>query len=672
MRLVCYIVSLAEQELMLSLICVPFTDLTKSLNELRAELFPEVTSIIDKIDSVQATINTHFSHSDTVAKFLDRRSKFNPSDPEIHSRNLMAIFEPIRNEYHAMSQWLFSDDTYKAWEDVADASTNLLCLKGPRGFGKSVKITCVIKRLMKLACPKHDENVTKPELSTQDLRDHHTQDARVLYFYFKKGDDAAQFTLRAMQSLLSQMLEYPAFLQDSDLTEECLRLFGGERGDGEMLKEVINSSELLAVLLEKLANLLGIPVYIVLDALDECEDRVHGNLLGCMKSLCKPRDVDTNHDASNPGTPVSPDPIQGPPTSKRSAKVPIKVLFTVRDNVNIEKLLYDEQAEKDALLDDSDSANSDDGQKNKKTKDDDDEDNNEEIAERELPTYVKIILIDEVTNAKDLRMYLEKRVRPMVLRRVGGKEGKEGKQFKKEMNKIVDVTLAKASGNFAYAGMVVANLQQPTKSTLEAKLKQLPPAMEGMYKRSLESLTADEQSLVVFALKWIVWGVGTMKTQVIVEHFKEIFRPREVEEIGLLPTKSETGKTFLSAGPWLDKKKETGEGEEEKEEEEYDPKTDPEIKDTIYHLRNAGRDFFQFDDVTGMVDVHLSVKEWIQSEAKAYEDSMANIQPPAFVRDAAGNWTMSVPIPGKSEHEKIFKRLDFEAFLNFETLNATL
>src|SRR5436305_1529638 len=43
----------------------------------------------------------------------------------------------------------------------------------------------------------------------------------------------------------------------------------------------------------------------------------------------------------------------------------------------------------------------------------------------------------------------------------------------------------------------------------------------------------------------------------------------------------------------------------------------PEIADTIYHLEQAGRDFFQFSAEKKTIDViHKSVRDWVENESK--------------------------------------------------------
>ncbi|KAF3921351.1 Alpha-latroinsectotoxin [Dactylellina cionopaga] len=508
-----------------------------SVNELQGRLFPMIEDLTLKLDDIDEKITTHFRGYDIRAKFSDRCQRFSPS--ETHNKSFMMIFDPIRHDYQDMTLWLFADKSYLDWEDHSNRTSNLFCLKGPRGFGKSVKVTCITKRLMNTATVEHG--------------------AIVLFFYFKKGDDTAQFTLKALESLISQLLDHRLFIEDIEMMEQCIIVMDEARHETREAAG-LHTPEFIAMVFKKIAALINRPVYILVDAIDECEDRIPGKLMHCLKELCR----------SRLGTHA------------------IKVLCSARDNVNIESLLCDEvsQSSKNSGKD------------------------GEEEDKYKLPADISTILIDEKKNADDIRTYLTKKVETMVLRRSGGRRGEF---FNQELQRIVDIIQTKANGNFSYASIAVANLQQPTKSTLQRKLRELPPAMEGMYRRSLEVLTSDERDLVIFALKWVVWGISPVTVLEIVEHYKQIYHPD-----GDANSENDTP---------------------------YDPSSNAEVSDTRYHLYNVGRDFFQFDDVTDTISVHLSVKEWIYSEAAQFAELETKKNIPMFSINELGLFTLTVPIP---------------------------
>ncbi|KAF3931758.1 Ankyrin-2 [Dactylellina cionopaga] len=570
----------AFQEKVMDQLSLVAARLDKSVADLKGELFPVIQDLTLKLETIDNTINTRFANEDIHKRFSERCQRFNPS--EIHSHTFIKMFEPIRHDYEHMSLWLFADANYRAWEDTTEKSVSLLCLKGPRGFGKSVKMTCVAKRLMDII-----------------YKDRH---ALVLFFYFKKGDDALQYTLKGLESLIFQLLDHIKTSDDADIMKQCIEIIeevpissSDEPSAGDAKHASVNGKtqiitpEYITTVFQQIAALTNLPIYIVVDAIDECEDRVPGNVMHCLKEL------------------------------SRSSESVIKVICSCRDNINIESLLQDKSSQ--TLV-------------------------SSKVPGEEayaLPSDIKTIIIDEKANAEDLGMYLTKKVESMVLRRVGGKYGEK---FNQELEKIVNIIQTKANGSFTYAGMVVANLQQPTKSTLENKLSQLPPAMEGLYRRSLEVLTSDEQSLVIFALKWVVWGVNPVTVLEIVEHYKEIYHPKTTDSIFSNEDSITKREANLEA---KDGDKMMGQpiqkNANKKSLEDDDPYSDPEIADTKYHLQNAGRDFFQFDDATDSISVHLSVKEWIQSEAKQFAENMAKPNAPLFSKNENGQWTVLLPIP---------------------------
>ncbi|KAF3923886.1 hypothetical protein ABW20_dc0103530 [Dactylellina cionopaga] len=536
------------------------SNLGQNIAELQKNLFPSIQDLtlkLDLIDEKIDNINDHFRSVEVRAAYLKACQKFKPS--EAHTKMFSALFGHIRDDYKNMSLWLFAEQSYREWQDLSDRTTSLFCLKGPRGFGKSVKMTCAIKRLMEGG----DRIPLKHSL--------------VLYFYFKRGDGDTQYTYKALESLCSQLLDQKLITNDVELIKKCTKIIentpsakdSSARGP-ENSKSPSVSVHYLVTVFKNIAGLLDRPIFIAVDGVDECEDRAQAKLLHWLKDLC------------------------------RSPTANIKIICSSRDNINIESLLQDEA-----------------------------------ISEKpELPADIKTLLIDEKSNEVDLRMYLMKKVESIVLRRVGGKRGP---LFDQELERVVDIIQTKANGNFTYATMVVANLQQPTKSTLESKLSKLPPAMEGMYRRSLEVLTVDEQSLVVFALKWVTWGTRGISLLEVIEHYKEIYRSNESS--GQTVSSSDDGKA--------DKLDLQSSGQSGDDGPQYNLYSNPEISDTRFHLRNSGCDFFQFDDNTDSIDAHLSVIEWIQNEAKQFAEITNKPTAPIFKMDENGQWIVSFPVPGK-------------------------
>ncbi|KAK6531936.1 hypothetical protein TWF694_003100 [Orbilia ellipsospora] len=556
------IASDAFQEVVMQQLSSVEVKLGRQFDQLRADLFPAIQDLTLKIEAIEDKITTRFQEEDLRQKFAQKLEVFQTS--EVYNKIFLSIFEPIRQNYKEMSLWLFGEPSYNAWEDPSNRNILLFCLKGPRGFGKSVKMTCIVKRLME---------VVAVELSPV-----------VLFFYFKRGDDATQYTNNCLKGLLSQLLHHNLFNEDIELVSQCLDVLEAVKkadfyGPGASSTGSIGSSngahdrtpEYITTLIKKVSELLIRPVYIVVDGVDECEDRIQGNLMHCLKELCR-------------------------------ATGNIKAVCSTRDNINIESLLQDGIAGTTLVNKANDAS--------------------------DLPKDIATILVDERYNERDMKMYLVHKVEPIVLRRVGEKSGHNN--FNNELERIVNIIQDKAKGNFTYAGMAVTNLQQPTKSTLETKLSQLPPAVEGLYRRSLEILTPDERELVVFALKWVIWSVDQVSIVEIIEHYKGIYIPKQ--EGYILPQGSS------EFGP------DGGTAKQLDTEDPYNPYSDPEIRETKYHLYNASRDFFQFDDATDSINVHLTVREWIQNEARVLDELETKAETPTLTRNQAGNWIVVLPI----------------------------
>ncbi|KAF3934995.1 hypothetical protein ABW20_dc0100615 [Dactylellina cionopaga] len=67
------------------------------------------------------------------------------------------------------------------------------------------------------------------------------------------------------------------------------------------------------------------------------------------------------------------------------------------------------------------------------------------------------------------------------------------------------------------------------------------------------------------------------------------------------------------------------------------PYEDPEVKDIMYHLENAGRDFFRLDRNTGLVGVDISVREWIQESDPTTNSTSQETRGFNKYRDPKGN-----------------------------------
>ncbi|KAF3191234.1 hypothetical protein TWF225_001386 [Orbilia oligospora] len=232
--------------------------------------------------------------------------------------------------------------------------------------------------------------------------------------------------------------------------------------------------------------------------------------------------------------------------------------------------------------------------------------NNIDILD-ELPKRLEGLEVVEITqekNSTDLTAYLRHDVGMVLKRRIH--PVRFPKFFDTELTRIVSIIRSKAKGDFTIARLIIASLQQPSKESLETKIQRLPASIGDIYMSSLESLTPDEQELVVVFLKWIVWSVSGMTVIEISDHYRELYKDKSlsnlaqdddggIEELEELPQNLEYDAEI-------------------KDLITKDPYENPDVKDIIHHLENAGRDFFKLDKDTWVVSVDISIREWIQDD----------------------------------------------------------
>ncbi|KAK6345721.1 hypothetical protein TWF718_007629 [Orbilia javanica] len=197
------------------------------------------------------------------------------------------------------------------------------------------------------------------------------------------------------------------------------------------------------------------------------------------------------------------------------------------------------------------------------------------------PEELKVIEITAEKNSTDLEVYLRHDVGGVLNRRIDS--SRFPKFFNTELTRI------------------------PSKESLETKIQRLPASIGDIYMASLESLAPDEQEFVVVFLKWVVWSTSGVTVIEISDHYREIYKDKPLRG----PSQSNGYGSMDDV-------------EEVPQVQEYDPEIrdliandpyeDPDIKDVIHHLENAGRDFFKVDRTTGVVSVDISIREWIQDD----------------------------------------------------------
>ncbi|EGX43005.1 hypothetical protein AOL_s00215g791 [Orbilia oligospora ATCC 24927] len=530
--------------------------------EVQNMLFPALQDISDKLNEihiVKGTLDILKLRQDLQS----RRKLFRPN--ETHIRIFRSIFDPVANHSEILCQWLFTDKHYLSWEQTppqmqsmeepglqtSEINPNVFYIRGKPGFGKSVAMSCVLQRL------------------TRRLK------TPVCYFFFRQGDDATQITLRALESLVAQIIDETWVQSEVELTQ-LVALFSNIGGHPEQEDEgaTVNLAmdcSALVDLLGRAIKILNKPVYIVLDALDECIDHDSQGLVQNILNLV-------------------------------SISKTTKFMFSSRIGMGFEKLLYAPTFSTD-------------------------EDELDCVASEKTV----VMTVTEKRTSEDMELYLRQSLGKIMARRNFGHEKTSPLVLAslESTTRVVSSIKQKANGMFTYAAMVIASLEQPSSLTLAQKLKKLPDGMDALYRGRLESMGAEERKLILLALKWVTWATEKVNVVVIAEHFKNIY--------GSEPT--DANEEFESPA---------FEDFEEPKQTIQDLIKDPEIAETIYHLKVIGRDFFRIDGETYTIDVvHKSVRDWVENEATKADDREAMLKTitPSFIFDTNGGVKVSLQLP---------------------------
>ncbi|KAK6535292.1 hypothetical protein TWF694_001759 [Orbilia ellipsospora] len=414
-------------------------------------------------------------------------------------------------------QWLFKEDAYLEWKT---GKVNLLCIRAPRGHGKSVAMTSIRREIL------GSSNLDTAGENVVPL---------VCHFFYKKGEADIQTARSGLEILLHQLLGSPQLRKSTKALAAAIEvlnpLFGmQESNNPTRQKDYLESVSSLCNTIKKIVEIIPTTVYLMVDALDECVDRREQELPQYLRDIAL--------DSTGSGN--------------------IRVIISARDSFDIMS----------ELTAGSETAQS-------------------------SPNDIRIIEITPEKNKIDLEEYLRHDVGEILQRRIS----KQRDLFNLQLIRIVKIVHQKANGDFTLARMIISTLQQPSKLTLEEKVQRLPAAIGEIYTQSIEALTPEEQHLVITALKWVVWSVTSLSVIEVSDHYRDIFSNNnddliEKEEITL--------------------RSQTLYEQEVQRIMEEDPYEDPEVKDIVYHLENAGRDFFRVDRHTGLVGVDISIREWIQ------------------------------------------------------------
>ncbi|WDK23171.1 hypothetical protein CGRA01v4_14463 [Colletotrichum graminicola] len=205
----------------------------------------ELLEVIDSDDVERA------SRIDEVIEQLHEdvsqiRSITNDMHQSLHSREVMRWLSPpdpstndnkaLQQRHEGTGQWLLDSEEYLKWKTTPNSS---LWLYGNPGCGKTILSSIVIKDLRTQSC-------------SQSL----------LYFYFDFTDTSKQSLEKAIRSLIAQL-----YSQSEDVQTPLDTLCSTYKGHSRQ-----PSIDVLISTFESMVQKIG-EVWIVLDALDECQTR---------------------------------------------------------------------------------------------------------------------------------------------------------------------------------------------------------------------------------------------------------------------------------------------------------------------------------------------------------------------------------------------------------------
>ncbi|KAI5782033.1 hypothetical protein DFH27DRAFT_281941 [Peziza echinospora] len=162
--------------------------------------------------------------------------------------------------------WLLREPEYVNWRDRIPGISNILVVQGNNGFGKSVLATWVIGNLCGPA--------------TSDLRQPRNKPI-VLDFFFRNGRSFAESTEDMARSLADQLLIHSGGpKQCVDVDERCIRVIDNLRQSGQRA-----TFQNAWTAFQDMAKVIERPIYIVIDAIDECSPAFRTELLDAFQNL---------------------------------------------------------------------------------------------------------------------------------------------------------------------------------------------------------------------------------------------------------------------------------------------------------------------------------------------------------------------------------------------------
>lgn len=167
--------------------------------------------------------------------------------------------------------WIFTLEEYESWRTIAESS--LLWVSGVGVLGKSILMSAVIDRFQ-----------AEFAQSTEYL---------VQYFFCAQSDDATRVAIRIKEQLLHQLYKHSDSDEFPDLLEKSNKVvlnFLGQKSStdakaGTRPQKSLENTLTFTKAYPSLAQIFNKKVFLIIDSLDECTDRVESQLLKTLQGM---------------------------------------------------------------------------------------------------------------------------------------------------------------------------------------------------------------------------------------------------------------------------------------------------------------------------------------------------------------------------------------------------
>jgi len=240
------------------------------------EMKLEIASLKDILEASlkanEAVVRRAFEELEEEKKTMRKKTPFEKAQDEFEDN--MAYLNPTPDQYELLQenldvirepgtcQWILKDEEYKKWRRSDDSS--MIWISGAGGYGKSILMSTVIETLR-----------TETTNSDKEV---------VQYFFCKAGSGATQATTQILKTIVAQL--YTRSLALPDLLEQTNEIVSHGLSK-QMKKGKLEPSFDFVTVYSGLLRLINRVVFLVIDAVDECTDRIDKQLLKNLRKIVK-------------------------------------------------------------------------------------------------------------------------------------------------------------------------------------------------------------------------------------------------------------------------------------------------------------------------------------------------------------------------------------------------